>query len=113
MFQSDAGVYTCQAANSEGEISGVLTVEDNEHLTETVEEFLEEVPEMIQEIQENSAATCQIPITYLLSCSLLMIRGLQRLWDCEMRTIQNLDELFGCEIQRTNKQKIIYTFDTH
>ena len=79
MFQSDAGVYTCQAANSEGEISGVLTVEDNEHLTDTVEEFLEEVPEMIQDIQENSAATCQIPIMYLLSCSLLMIRGLQRL----------------------------------
>jgi len=77
--KSDAGVYTCQAANSEGEISGVLTVEDNEHLTETVEEFLEEVPEMIQDIQENSAATCQIPIMYLLSCFLLMIRGLQRL----------------------------------
>ena len=65
MIQSDAGVYTCEAANSEGEISAVLTVEESKHLTEILEDFLDEVPEMIQDIQENSAATSLFPFQSL------------------------------------------------
>lgn len=70
--KSDAGVYTCEAGNSEGDISAVLTVDDSEHLTEAVGELLEELPEMIQDKLENSAASYSIPFKYLL-CSVLVI----------------------------------------
>ena len=73
MIQSDVGIYTCEAANSEGEISAVLTVEDNEHLIEIVEEFLDEVPEMIQDIQENSAASSLVPFQYFFSSALIIM----------------------------------------
>ena len=73
VFQSDAGVYTCEAANSEGEISAVLTIEEKENMPEVFEEFLEEVPEMIKDIQETSGAAGSGPITFLLSSVLVVV----------------------------------------
>ena len=66
-LQSDAGVYTCEAGNSEGEISAVLTIEENENMPEVFEEFLEEVPEMIKDIQESSGAAGSSPVIFLLT----------------------------------------------
>ena len=73
IFQSDAGVYTCEAGNSEGEISAVLTVEENQNMLEVFEEFLDEVPEMIKDVQETSGAACSSPGTFLLSSVLVVI----------------------------------------
>ena len=71
--KSDAGVYTCEAGNSEGDISAVLTVEDSEHLIEAVGELLEEVPEILHEIRKNSAASYSLSLKYLLSSVLVIM----------------------------------------
>ena len=74
MFQSDAGVYTCEAGNSEGEISAVLTIEENKNmLEEAFEEFLDEVPEMMKDIQQTSGAASSSLVTFLLSSVLAVV----------------------------------------
>ena len=75
MFQSDAGVYTCEAGNSEGEISAVLTVEESENMLEVFEEFLDEVPEMIKDFQETSGAAHSGQAIFLLSSALAVAAG--------------------------------------
>ena len=76
MFQSDAGVYTCEAGNSEGEISAVLTIEENKNmLEEAFEEFLDEVPEMIKDFQETSGAAHSGQAIFLLSSALAVAAG--------------------------------------
>ena len=100
MFQSDAGVYTCEAGNSEGEISAVLTIEENKNmLEEAFEEFLDEVPEMMKDIQQTSGAASSSSVTFLLS-SVLVVTMRNNAW---LR--------FDCDtIQRTSKNHLYFLY---
>merc|ERR1712038_1561572 len=77
--KSDAGIYTCEAANPEGEISAVLTIEEKENMQEVFDEFLNEVPEMIKDIQETSGAAGSGPVTFLLSSVLVVASTLRNM----------------------------------
>ena len=45
-------------------------------MREVLEEFLEEVPEMIKDVQETSGAACSGPVIFLLSSVLVAVRNI-------------------------------------
>ena len=62
IFQSDIGVYTCEANNEMGSMFAVLNIEENDDLPETVEDELREAANMIRNSFNHQQASSAVII---------------------------------------------------
>ena len=78
MFQSDVGVYTCEASNEMGQMFAVLSVPDNKDLPhiETEEEEKRVVTGNKEELKSGSVTTGGGPM-FLISLTVIVLLRMQ------------------------------------